>query len=156
MIGSCVGQRCLVAAADRWKHAAPPQVEEVLVEELSPSGKFVRTTSSRGVELWRLAEELELVEVLPVRHETVSEDATDHYSELADALGCDAMDSHAGRLAQARKCADALVHASTYKAALLELREVMGPKGREEFVMQGMRAFAAVLRVVEAALGESP
>src|SRR5271155_4251894 len=32
----------------------------------------------------------------------------DYYSELADALGCDPMDSHGGRLAQARRSAMAL------------------------------------------------
>lgn len=46
--------------------------------------------------------------------------------------------------------------ARRYREALLELREMMGPNGREAFVMQGMRSFAAVLRIVEAALGEMP
>ena len=38
------------------------------------------------------------------------------------------------------------------RKALVELQEMMGPKMREAFVAQGMRAFAAVLRIVVEAL----
>ena len=82
----------------------------------------------------------------------MTEGKPDYYSELADALGCDQMDSHSDRLAQARKCADALVHVARDRAALVELQKMMGPEGRERFVMLGPRMFQAVLNVVNAAL----
>jgi hypothetical protein len=69
----------------------------------------------------------------------------DLYSELAAALGSDETDSHAGRLDRARRAAKAL-------EAMKKLEGMLGPKGRERFVMQGAMMFSSVYHLVQEAL----
>ena len=42
-----------------------------------------------------------------------------------------------------------------YRKALEEIRDMMGPKNRERFVMQGIRSMVSVYNVVEKALAAS-
>jgi hypothetical protein len=50
-------------------------------------------------------------------------------------------------------CAEVVrVRSEQYRLALEKIRDMMGPKNRERFVMQGPRAFIDVYNVVEDAL----
>ena len=75
---------------------------------------------------------------------------TDQFARLLydTSAGC----SQAAAVAEYREL---LAERTRLRTSFVELQEMMGPKFREQFVMQGMRSFVAVMHVVDRALKSS-
>ena len=86
---------------------AQPAVREPLTGPELPQPSLLVESAQGFVEGWTRSQVRSAINLalLKQRYSQPAVPAPDRYSELAEALGCDSMDSHAGRIARAKRLA---------------------------------------------------
>ena len=86
---------------------AQPAASEPLTEPELPQPSLLVESAQGFVDGWTRSQVRSAINLalLKQRYSQPAVPAPDRYSELAEALGCDSMDSHAGRIARAKRLA---------------------------------------------------
>ena len=101
---------CEFAAWYAWQARtalSQPAESEPLTEPELPQPSLLVESAQGFVDGWTRSQVRSAINLalLKQRYSQPAVPAPDRYSELAEALGCDSMDSHAGRIARAKRLA---------------------------------------------------